>query len=209
MTLTDICPDIYVINLLRRTDRFERVQQQSQKFGFPFVITCAVDAKEIQNPTKLRDGEHALLLSYAKVINWAKSRGLEKVLVFEDDFELVEEFNYRLVELAYVPTDWDLIYLGGNNSHLGAGWKAHEKVNTFVNRLYSTYCAHSILVKNTMYDHILAGIAKFDKPLDVVYCDLQQKHNVYGFSKTMCRQYDSDSDIIGFNPEYNKKGVFE
>lgn len=209
MVLTDICQDIYIINLLRRTDRYERVAAQAKQFGFPFVVTCAVDAKEIHNPTRLRDGEHALLLSYAKVINWAKSRNLDKILIFEDDFELVDEFNFRLNEFSYVPEDWDLVYLGGNHSHLGAGWKSPEKVNMFVNRLYSTYCAHSILVRNTMYDYILDGISKFDKPLDVIYCDLQQKFNAYGFSKTMCRQYDSESDIIGFNPEYNKKGIFD
>lgn len=208
MTLTDICKDIYVINLLRRTDRYEKVQEQAKRFGFPFVITSAVDAREINNPTKLRDGEHALLLSYAKVLNWAKSRKLGEILIFEDDFELVEDFNDRLNEFSYIPNDWDLIYLGGNNSHLGAGWRAAERVNSYVNRLYSTYCAHAIILNERMYNKVLDRIKQFDKPLDVIMTDLQQDHKVYGFCKTMCKQFDSTSDIIGFNPEYNKKGIF-
>lgn len=209
MTLTDISKDIYVINLLRRTDRYEKVQEQAKRFGFPFVITSAVDAREINNPTKLRDGEHALLLSYAKVLTWAQSRKQEKILIFEDDFELVDNFNERLSEFSYIPDDWDLIYLGGNNSHLGAGWRAAEKVNNYVSRLFSTYCAHSIILRESMYPKVLAGIKKFNKPLDVIMTDLQQNHKVYGFNTTMCKQFDSVSDIIGFNPEYNKKGIFD
>lgn len=208
MTLIDICKDIYVINLLRRTDRYEKVQEQAKRFGFPFVITSAVDAQDINNPTKLRDGEHALLLSYAKVLNWAKSRKLGKILIFEDDFELVEDFNERLSEFSYIPNDWDLIYLGGNNSHLGAGWRSAERINSYVNRLYSTYCAHAIILNERMYNKVLDRIKQFDKPLDVIMTDLQQDHKVYGFCKTMCKQFDSMSDIIGFNPEYNKKGIF-
>ena len=209
MILTDICKDIYVINLLRRTDRFERVQQQSRKFGFPYIITCAVDAREIQNPTKLRDGEHALLLSHAKVINWAKSRNLESVIIFEDDFECVENFNERLAEFGEIPPNWDAVYLGGNHSHLGAGDIAPKQVSENINRVFSTYTTHAMMIKKSMYDVILDKIGQLNSPLDIIYCDIQKKHNCYAFSRNLCKQYDSYSDIIGFDPEYNKKGIYD
>lgn len=209
MVLTDICPDIYVINLLRRTDRYERVAAQAKQFNFPFVVTCAVDAKEIHNPTKLRDGEYALLLSHAKVINWAKSRNLEKVIIFEDDFECVQNFNERLIEFSEIPRDWDLVYLGGNHSHFGAGNIPPERVTDNINRVYSTYTTHAMMLKNTVYDSVLCEISNLNNPLDIVYCKIQQKYKSFAFSKNLCKQYDSYSDIIGFDPEYNKKGIFD
>ena len=209
MILTDICPDIYVINLLRRTDRFEKVQAQSKKFGFPFIITCAVDAREVQNPTKLRDGEHALLLSHARVINWAKSRNLESVIVFEDDFECVENFNERLAEFKEIPADWDVVYLGGNHSHLGAGNVGPTQITENVMRVYSTFTTHAMLINKSMYGVVLDKISQLSAPLDVIYCDIQKKYNCYAFSRNLCKQYDSYSDIIGFDPEYNKKGIYD
>lgn len=208
MILSDICKDIFVINLIRRTDRYDHVASQAIKHGFSFFISSAVDSQEIKNPTKLRPGEHALLLSHANVINLAKKRNLEKIIIFEDDFECVENFNERLIDFNHIPPDWDLVYFGGNR-HPEAGSTPRTKINKFVNRLQSTFCTHSILIKNTMYDHILNSICQLNNPLRIIYTDLQKKFNVYGFVNTMCRQYDSVSDIIGFNAHYNKQGVFD
>lgn len=210
MTLNDIADQVFVINLERRQDRAEHMREQSEKHQFDALVVRAVDAKEIQNPTGLRDGEYALLLSYASIIQWARQKGFDKIIILEDDAFFVDDFEPRLEsEWPLIPADWDLVFLGENNSSLGAGWIPSVAVNSKIRKVFSSFGAHAILIRSNMYDSILDGISSFDKPLDVMFASLQQHCNAYGFIPTLCKQRSFHSDIIGFNPEYLEKGVFD
>lgn len=199
----------FFINLLRRKDRYDSMKNQLDKLKISATATIAVDALEIRNSTPLRDGELALLLSYQKVVAWAKNSGFPCISIFEDDALFCSDFNERLEkEWPLIPDDWQLIYLGENNCSLGAGWIPSESVNEKVRRIYSSFGAHAIIIKESMYQPILDGISRFDKPLDVMYCDLQQQYPVYGFHTPLVQQGSFISDIIGFNAGYYEQGVF-
>ena len=210
MTLNDIAENIFTINLIRRKDRFDHFMEQTNKFDFHAMVTAAVDSKEIVNPTNLRPGEYALLLSYAKIIEWAKLRAWDKIIILEDDVVFEDDLNDRLErEWKLIPDNWDLVYLGENNCSLGAGWLPSTPVNESIRRIYSSFGAHAIVIKSHMYNRILDGIMKFDKPLDVMYCDLQSSSHTYGFNRPLAKQKSFESDIIGFNPMYLEQGVFD
>lgn len=209
MLLNDICPNIFIINLLRRTDRFDSCRRQMENFKFSGTICIATDARDIKNNTNLRDGENALLHSYKKIIEYCKNLNYKSALIFEDDFIFEPDFNDRLSEFNFAPQDWNLIYFGRNAKSLGAGFLTEVKVNEYFSQIFSAFGAHAILINENMYDPILDGINKFDKPLDVMYVDLQQKYNAYAFTKPLVKQMDTMSDIINFNPGYAAMGIFD
>ena len=209
MGLNDICDKIYVISLPHRYDRREHAIQQAEKFRFEFEFFDAIDGDEILNFTNLRNGENGLLLTYDKLIQKIDKEGHGSVIILEDDFEFVEDLRDRLEEIDAVPDDWNLIYLGMNRDKLGAGFIKPQVVNDKVIRVFSSFGAHAILLSKAARKNIAEKIKMLDKPLDVMYCDVQQEMNAYGFVKNMCVQFDSHSDIIKFNPGYRAAGIFD
>lgn len=210
MTLNDITPNIFVINLLRRTDRLEHIQEQSRRFDFDAMITAAVDAQEINNPTNLRPGEYALLLSHGKILTYARYMNLDKIIVLEDDADFVADTNERLSkEWQEIPSDFDLVYLGCNKQYLGAGRVPATDVSDNIIRLYSAFTTHAMVINSSIYDIVLDKIDQFNMPLDVIYSEVQKDCKAYGFKKNLAKQLDCHSDIIGFNPAYQAQGVYD
>lgn len=210
MTLNEVTPETFFINLLKRIDRFDHFTAQTRNLGI-FSLGCVgTDGSTIPNPTNLRNGEYALLLSYQKIIQYARNQDYPAITVFEDDALFDPDFNARFAaEYPEIPDDWDLVFLGENSSSLGAGWILPDNISDNIRRIYSSFGAHAIMIKSHMYDHILEGINRFDKPLDVMYCDLQQGFKVYGFRRPLVKQASFTSDIIGFNPMYLEQGIFD
>lgn len=210
MTLNDITDNIFVINLLRRQDRAQHMLEQSGKFGLTLQWVPAVDAREVSNPTHLRDGEWGLLLSHAKVLEYAKSRSLDKIIILEDDCYFHDDFNERLDrEFPQVPEDWEVIMLSGNHYHLGAGTIAPEQVSQNIMRVFASFTTHALIIKNSVFDLILDAVRRAEKPLDVIYRDvIQSRGKTYAFCKNLGGQIDGFSDIIQFDAGYNAGGIY-
>lgn len=211
MSINSICDKVYVVSLPHRLDRREHAIEQGKKFNFEFEFFDAINGDEIFNFTGLRNGENALLQSYLSLLHKIKEdTSLNEILIMEDDFEFVEDVNARLAnEIGSIPADCDLLYLGMNRSSLGAGFIPPQQINDHVIKIFSSFGAHAIVITRRMIDPIIEKIKMFDKPLDVMYVELQQQYNAYGFAKNLCVQYDSHSDIIKFNPGYRAAGIFD
>jgi len=210
MILNDITDDIFVINLLRRQDRLTHMLEQSTKFGFRATVTIAVDANDIENETALRPGEAALLLSHLKVLIWAEHNALKRIIVLEDDCIFQDDLNSRLEnEWKEIPTGADLVYLGANLYHLGAGLIPPQPVSPNILRVYSAFTTHAMVINSSIYGAVIEQIMKFDAPLDIIYGRIQKQYNAYAFAKNLAKQIDGHSDIIGFNPQYLAQGVYD
>lgn len=197
-----------VINLPHRKDRLDEFHAESFLHKFRYTICEALSGADLPPVHNLRSGEVGLLASHKLAILNAKERNLDTVAIFEDDAEFVPDFNEKLSQLD-IPEDWDIFYLGANHYHLGAGAIPPEPVTENVMRIYSSYTTHAIVLKKHMFDPVISAIDFMQLPLDVVYCSLQRVYKVYAPCRNLCKQRDSHSDIIGFNPEYNKKGIYD
>ncbi len=128
----------------------------------------------------------------------------------EDDFAPVPDFNERLSELQDVPEDAELIMLGANLYHCGAGSIPPVEVNDKVLRVFSAFTTHALIVKESIYDVVLAGIDKLNQPLDIVYLtDVQSRGKSYTFKKNLVKQLDGYSDIVQFSVNYNAAGFYD
>ncbi|KAG5851277.1 hypothetical protein ANANG_G00091370 [Anguilla anguilla] len=152
--------EIFLINLKRRLDRRSRMLSTLGMLGIQATLTDAVDGKAL-NTSQLQAlgiemlpgykdpysgrvltrGEIGCFLSHHYTWTQVVERGLEKVLVLEDDVRFEPRFKKRLmaiVENAQLANlDWDLIYVGRKRMQVHQPERSVEGVNNLVEADYS------------------------------------------------------------------------
>lgn len=128
----DLIDAIYVINLDRRTDRMERMNQILNNWDLFANRLSACDgnldlsdwqAQELTGPyhdCMLYKGNYGsysgaigCLLSHLSVIQDAHTRGFDIIWVLEDDIEIIDNPRHipaLLKELSSIDSQWDLFY---------------------------------------------------------------------------------------------------
>nr|XP_027326948.2 inactive glycosyltransferase 25 family member 3 [Anas platyrhynchos] len=127
--------EIFLINLVRRPDRRQRMLASLQELEIAARVVDAVDGSTLNSSDikvlgvdmlpeyydpfsgrTLTKGEVGCFLSHYSIWKEIVSRGLERSVVFEDDVRFEVSFPARLrrlmEELEGAQQDWDLIYLG-------------------------------------------------------------------------------------------------
>ncbi|XDV49230.1 hypothetical protein PO909_018515 [Leuciscus waleckii] len=152
--------EIFLINLKRRLDRRERMLNTMAVLGVEATLIDAVDGKslntsqlqalgiemipEYKDPYSgrvLTRGEIGCFLSHHFTWKQVVERGLQHVLVLEDDVRFEPRFKRRLqtimedVEKAQL--NWDLIYVGRKRMQVAQPEVSVESVNNLVKADYS------------------------------------------------------------------------
>ena len=135
--------EVFMINLKRRTDRFQRMKYNFDMLGIDFTTVPAVDGRQMnqdyveENKIKmlpefsepyhgrpLTMGEIGCFMSHYNIWKQIVESDLEKVLIFEDDIRFEPYFQSKLDhlirELDSIRDQWDLVYIGRkilHNSH--------------------------------------------------------------------------------------------
>jgi len=196
---------VYCVNLNRRPDRWEKVQLEFKKFGFEGVERYeAIDGKEfdwsaVKHNPSLLVGELGLVETHINLIKDAIKNDYKSILIFEDDVYFTNDVNKLDEYMEALPKDWDMIYLGGNHTYGPPPIKITDKII----KLSKTYTTHCIVIKNTLFETILALTEGRDKQIDVYYAHLQNIYNVYGFTPNMGLQTIDFSDIQNRQVNYN------
>ncbi|KAF7669797.1 hypothetical protein LDENG_00124470 [Lucifuga dentata] len=126
---------IFLINLKRRSDRRERIMSTLAVLGIDITLTEAVDGKTLNSSQLhamgidmlpgykdpysgrvLTKGEIGCFLSHYNIWKQVVEKGLQQVLVLEDDVRFEPRFCSRLVaimdNMQRERLEWDLIYVG-------------------------------------------------------------------------------------------------
>ncbi|MCI4377920.1 hypothetical protein PGIGA_G00208690 [Pangasianodon gigas] len=127
--------EIYIINLMRRMDRRERMLRTLDVLGIEVTLTDAVDGKALnssqlqvlgiemlpsyQDPYSgrvLTKGEIGCFLSHYNIWKQVVERKQRQVLMLEDDIRFEPNFKSRLntitEDIRQKQLQWDLIYVG-------------------------------------------------------------------------------------------------
>ncbi|XP_053720263.1 procollagen galactosyltransferase 2 [Synchiropus splendidus] len=152
--------NIFLINLKRRLDRRTRMFKSLASLGLHATLTDAVDGKAL-NTSQLQAlgiemlpgykdpysgrvltrGEIGCFLSHHSIWTEVLERGLEKVLVLEDDVRFEPRFKRRLQaimdDIDKTQLDWDLIYVGRKRMQVQKPEKSVDQVNNLVEADYS------------------------------------------------------------------------
>ena len=137
--LLDFFDGIYCINLDSRVDRWNSAQEAFKKLGIDDKVErfSAVECKSNLSRQKIAKDYYNIDLngnlfrrkypihgavgcatSHIEILKIAKSKNLKNVLVFEDDFKILDEYDKNsllvLNELRDFKKSWELLYLGGS-----------------------------------------------------------------------------------------------
>lgn len=115
--VVDYFQRIYIINLPERTDRRAEMAAQLALIGLSldnpkvhlFPAIKPIDAGEFESI-----GARGCFYSHLAVLKDAKSRDLNRILIFEDDLNFSKDFLQRSDELLanLAQTNWDVFYGG-------------------------------------------------------------------------------------------------
>lgn len=168
---------IYCISLKKRTDRRKHITEMMAKHGLEFEFFDAIENK---------NGTLGCFDSHVEVLKLAREKGLDKVMIMEDDCEFIRDF-----ELPEFPDNWEMLFLGGAVNMI------YDRYNKDWYQV-STWYAHCYLVKSSLFDELIETAERLrgKKAIDEVYCeDIHYQHYTYIIYPLLAQQYDNYSDI--------------
>jgi len=209
----------YVINLNTRSDRWERMSKQLERFElghferYPAISAQSFDIKDLpENFVKTISGKlkkdiekdnveycvkaaWGCLQSHLGIISMASEKGLLSVVVLEDDCEIEPHFKKIMQKLEVQLQDvaWDVIYLGGN---LHRKSKV-RKINKNILKGHGITLTHGMIISHSVYRKILDEAPTSGVSIDDYYRKiLQPKINCLLVDPQIAYQFYTDiSDI--------------
>lgn len=177
---------VFLLNL--DVDEAKRAHAESMlsEHGIAFTRFAAIDGNDaafdqewldytnrpLSLPAERRQGTRLIesrgawgyLKTMQALLEYAKDRGLGRILVLEDDVMLHRDFLPRFAEAwTELPANWKLIYLGSAQVD-------RAKVTRFSDHLYHPGAmangSYAIAVDDAVFDQALAAISRFDWPFD-------------------------------------------
>jgi len=173
-----------LINLDRRTDRLEEFDKQAKSLDIQYQRFTAIPSV---NPMT------GCTLSHIAVLSMCSE---QKAFIFEDDAVFVNDFQNQFEQaMAYLPDDWDMVYLG---AHL----LQKESVNQYWVRSLECSSTHAYAVKAEVIPRLIDRAKILDVHIDVAYSKLHKNLKVYAARPTLVYQGASYSDLIGSVVDY-------
>lgn len=192
MRLNDYFDNIYIINLDKRQDRWKHCEEQMAKHGFTAERFKAIEA------TQMIKGWQACTLSHIAVLEDARQRGFERVLVLEDDFVFCDDFNG--IFTAKYSNAYEVLYLG-------VGHKQPPIEFEFSNyyKVIEGYTSHAVAYSNVQeLDDFLNECKKLETVIDVYLYQWFQRdrQTAFCFYPNLAWQLGGYSDIEQRNMYY-------
>lgn len=183
---------IYCINLDRRPDRWQLAKEQFDKHNLIVERFGAIDARDFKLSYPTDNGNNGCTLSHYFIIERAKILGFESVMIFEDDVELHEDFDFILnAAMDYLPQNWDMLYFGGSHREKPLGLSHTGRLM----RVQKTLTTHGYIIRSSLYDKVIDNFKNLNNPVDCFYAAWQKEFNVYITNPPIAWQRGGYSDI--------------
>lgn len=180
---------IYCINLDRRKDKWYRVKKEFQKNSINVERWSAIDGESLVDISNFEKNQNLLskrgelenkyslacLMSHLSVIKDAKINNYKKILIFEDDVILSDNFSNKIEMIQNV--NWKLFYLGASQfiwngiSIEGEFYRCNQTLGTF-----------AYAVDNSIYDDLIEIFESKTKSVDNLLTLIQKKYLGYCFT---------------------------
>lgn len=170
---------IFYINLAKDIDRNDNILAQFNKFGITnFERIDAISYTEVPDKNLWRNfnksddkyvlGQLGCRASKLKTIQLAKERSYKKILIFEDDIQILQNPSQLLAINENILNDWDILYFGGLIE------------NFFRNQIV---CAHAYGLSNKVFDDIINMAIPSGMEMDNFYAKIIQ-HMSYNYNQS-------------------------
>ena len=192
---------IYVLNLDRRIDRWDRMKILLEKNHITnYRRFSGVDAKDPEinaqwevyrkhpppevsrrNKGKRKGipsaGSLAILIGMRKMLEDAIRYQHRRILVLQDDLIFHKQFENEFMKMNnYVPVDWKLLYLGASQHN----WGPEVKFSTRKNIYYPSGTADgafAVGIDQSVYHDLIREIDRIELPFDSgALCEIQRRY---------------------------------
>jgi GR25 family glycosyltransferase involved in LPS biosynthesis len=212
-THTKYFDQAYYINLDRRPDRCQHMEEQLKRFGFKASRVPAIDGKEI--PWKpdyglisnyWNHGAFAYCLSYRLVIIDAMRKGYENILVMDDDC-VFQDNLWEVLDKAWseLPEEWHMLYFAANHGPSPENVPTeNDRQGDHLYRLKGSMGSHAIIINKHCFKTILSYLSSPYAPLDMFFSLYQKFFPCYITYPGLASQLAGVSDIINKDVNYTK-----
>ncbi len=181
----DYVQKVIIPNLAYREDRRDRIIEMLYEYGIEATIWSAI---------KHDKGELGLVLTMQEIFKWCLDEGLERVLILEDDCEILTNpydfhftFNKCCDDLKDV--NWDLFYLGVQQPMVFDKWVTQNLLPVTMG-----FSTHALLYSKKAMEFVVGSTIL--EPIDNYLVKHFQKYNTSFCSYPMlCSQVEGYSDI--------------
>lgn len=183
--------EAWYINLDDRPDRKDHMEKELSKYGLENFVKRYSAIKAIertpQNCVKASGTSHRNLIQYAKDKNLDNILILEDDVFFKDDkFPLLE----KSLESLFKRDDWDIYYISANIFD-----NPLRIIDDNLLSIGGCYCVHAYIIPSRAYDKMLQYDPETHPPIDAWMT--MQPFKKYGGYPLMISQIDSVSDNVG------------
>ena len=222
---------IFIINLEYRKDRKQFQEKQIKKYNLQNVeffkgIVPNIEKDEINKWNKeycyqvrnsvypgkflnYQKGCLGCLLSHYLIMKIALERGYNKILILEDDAEIIDDIKKFETYSKQLDHQYDMLYLGGN---LVGDENLAYRIDENLAKLHACKTTASYVIHSSAYDYILDTYDNIDWKdpwnwsqqnegrynIDKWYAtSLQSRNKTYGVYPCLAEQRDSFSDLMG------------
>jgi hypothetical protein len=191
---------IYVINLDSRSDKMQAFTEGLIEVGLSkeFIDSKIKRFSGIVSPRKI--GYEGCLMSHIQIIRDAKSLGLDRVLVFEDDARFIGSIDTMVESIEQAKSiPWDVFYFGYNCV------VPVNQIDLNLIKLVESYTTHAIAYNSSFFDYALKSMdAGLIKIIDVWLAkDAQYKFNCIGSYPMQFSQRPGFSDVENRQVDYD------
>lgn len=178
----------YVINLEKRTDRIDELE--FAKIPFPYERFRATDGDVFLNEeeNKYMRGHFGCWDSHRRLLEHLQYSSDDYTLVLEDDVQFVD--GLLISELmAELPSDWDLLYLGGLNKGEIKKFSEHLDIAETI------WQTHAYIIRKKFIPILLEQLNNYRWKVDIVFSEALVKGNCFISNPPIAIQRESYSDI--------------
>lgn len=180
---------IYCLNLERNSEKWQKTNTQFKELNINVDRFLGIDGNDItddefneisnrkisevdSSKLGLIENKYALgcLMSHIEIIKEAKSAKYKRILIFEDDVILSNEFNERISQINKL--SWELLYLGASQFN----WTG-VKVNNGFYKCSNTLGTFAYAINSNIYDDLLELFETKRKSIDNLLSEYQLKNN--------------------------------
>lgn len=188
----------YVISLPKRGDRRVSIEAEMKKMNIEFEFFDAIDGSDQEVKFHNEDesigwnkGAAALLHTTINLINHAKEKGHETILIMEDDVFFSLDAKEYLSDIKMPDKEaWDMFFFGFMESI-----KSFPIERKLV-RVRSAFCCHCYALNSRVFDDYLHYLSQADRPIDWITSQFfQPMGRCLGTKKSIAHQKPDYSNI--------------
>ena len=164
--INDIFNKVYIYGLESETDRKQSCLDQCEKHGFEAEFIKSIDCRDYdKNEFGLIGAYQGINKTLVNVLDEAIECNYEKILIFQDDFIIDDDFESELVEaFNIIGENWDLIYCGCIPISRIHNIKGSQRLK----RCFNVILDHAICVRKSLFEPFREELMKLEQTSD--YC---------------------------------------